>query len=639
MAKTKTRTSKKNTPQQHPPTLSHEQRVSAFATSPDGFVLNAVPDIPDIRDCPYEPALIQLKPTVDPPDDLDILDQGKEGACTGFGLAGVINALNKRRGNPINVSPRMLYEMARRFDEWPGEHYAGSSCRGAIRGWHNMGVCREELWPYRAGDTSTLTIKQAKDARNQTIGAYYRLRPDIVDFHAALNEVGVLFVSAKVHSGWWKSATPHGEIPFRTDITGGHAFAIVGYNHKGFWVQNSWGPFWGRNGIALWSYEDWRANVKDAWVVRLALPTPQIFHLPPGKYTPPSVEEQETFETRPARAEIAGHFVHLDDGAFHDNGQYWSNLADVTATAEWVAKSDKYDHLLFYAHGGLNSISDSATRISAMKEVFKANRIYPFHFMYDTGLMEEIKDVVFGKKSQTHDRVAGIADWSDKFLEYVTRRPGRAIWREMKSDAHLPFVGNRAGAQLIKAFLGKLKKPDARPKKIHLVGHSTGGILLAHFLEAFRKLGPQHPIASCRLLAPACRLDLFHSHYMPHLGAPQGKFGIQQMVVYNLTDEVERDDHVARIYRKSLLYLVCHAFEEVQGEPLLGMQKFSRETEHTKPGVLEFVYSNGLNGGALRTASASHGGFDNDPHTMNDVLRGILGKKPGRPFEEEDLKY
>ena len=30
------------------------------------------------------------------------------------------------------VSPAMLYELARLYDEWPGEDYEGSSCRGAL---------------------------------------------------------------------------------------------------------------------------------------------------------------------------------------------------------------------------------------------------------------------------------------------------------------------------------------------------------------------------------------------------------------------------------------------------------------------------------------------------------------------------
>ena len=55
-----------------------------------------------------------------------ILDQGREGACTGFGLATVIHyLLRTRRVVPdrTDVSPWMLYDMARRYDEWPGENY------------------------------------------------------------------------------------------------------------------------------------------------------------------------------------------------------------------------------------------------------------------------------------------------------------------------------------------------------------------------------------------------------------------------------------------------------------------------------------------------------------------------------------
>ena len=47
------------------------------------------------------------------------------------------------------VSPRMFYELARRYDEWPGDDYEGSSCRGALKGWHKHGACAERLWPHR----------------------------------------------------------------------------------------------------------------------------------------------------------------------------------------------------------------------------------------------------------------------------------------------------------------------------------------------------------------------------------------------------------------------------------------------------------------------------------------------------------
>ncbi len=612
---------------------------SRFKTSPDKYVLDAVSDIPDIRDRMYEPMLIQLKNKMDPPGNIAVLDQGREGACTGFGLAAVINLLNMRRDRQIRVSPRMLYEMARRFDEWPGEEYSGSSCRGAIRGWYNMGVCTEKLWSYKMNDNSTLSINRAKDARSNTIGAYYRLRHDIVDFHAALNEVEVLYVSATVHSGWWKESIEKGVIPFREDPVGGHAFAIVGYNDRGFWVQNSWNTDWGNNGVALWTYEDWLVNIKDAWVVRLALPTPQIFDKAPNKY---SSIAQGTAELKksPTRAEIAGHFVHIDDGEFHDNGRYWSNLSDMTATAKHLAESKKYKHLLFYAHGGLNSTKDSARRISATKEVFKANSIYPYHFMYDTGMLEEIKDIILGKKERTTDRVAGNADWGEKFIEFTTRKPGRAVWREMKGDAKISFYNNRAGIKTISTFIKNLVVDNKLSKDIHVIGHSTGGILLAHFIEAFRKIAPKQKITTCSLMAPASTVDLFNTHYKPYLGSKAGKFGIDKMTVYNLTDELELADNVAKIYRKSLLCLVSKALEEEREAMLLGMHRYSAKLEKTSPGILDFVYSDGKKKTSKsRSASESHGGFDNDKYTMNDILSTILGKKPVRPFNDDDLKY
>lgn len=42
----------------------------------------------------------------------------------------------------------------------------------------------------------------AKDARNQTIGAYFRMGTRISDYHAALNEVGAIYCSALVHQDW-----------------------------------------------------------------------------------------------------------------------------------------------------------------------------------------------------------------------------------------------------------------------------------------------------------------------------------------------------------------------------------------------------------------------------------------------------
>jgi hypothetical protein len=110
--------------------------------------LTARPDTVDFRDLMYVPTLIEVGTCLALEDykalDVPILDQGTEGACTGFGLATVAHYLLRKRrvvADQSPVSPRMLYAMARRYDEWPGQDYEGSSCRGAMKGWHKHGVC------------------------------------------------------------------------------------------------------------------------------------------------------------------------------------------------------------------------------------------------------------------------------------------------------------------------------------------------------------------------------------------------------------------------------------------------------------------------------------------------------------------
>lgn len=599
------------------------------------YKLTAVADTPDFRDWAYQPALLKLASKIDRPARLKILDQGEEGSCTGFALAAVINLLRQRSGLTGFVSPRMLYEMAKRHDEWPGFKYEGSSCRGAIKGWYNMGVCLDRTWRYVEGKPGFLTVPAAKEARSNTLGAYYRLGTRISDFHAALNEAGVIFCSAEIHEGWERPK--RGVIPFEGEALGGHAFAIVGYDKRGFWVQNSWSRDWGDGGTALWLYEDWQQNISDAWVQRLALPTPQIWHLPKEGGSDAGRAEG-LFRKTPTRAEIAGHFAHIDDGDYHDHGQYWSNAADVRQTAELVAASDKYDHLLLYAHGGLNNIEDSARRISAMKETFKANRIYPFHFMYDTGLLEELKDVLAGRNKDVTERAGGLADWTDRLIERSTQKAGRALWRQMKLGAERPFQDGRAGTSVLEEFLAAFAKAK-KPLSVHLVGHSTGAILHGWLLTALARLAPGQRVASASLLAPAATVELFRERYRPLLTAPKSQAGINRMDIYNLSDRLELDDNVIMLYRKSLLYLVSHAYEEdPRPAALLGMQIHCRTLAAHLP-KLEIHVSHGRVAESRRSNSESHGGFDNDPLTMNSVLARVLGKRPVQPFTSDSLRY
>lgn len=286
-----------------------------------------------------------------------------------------------------------------------------------------------------------------------------------------------------------------------------------------------------------------------------------------------------------------------------------------------------------------------------MKDVFKDNKIYPYHFMYDTGVTEEIKDIIHQRLGRASERTGSISDITDRAIEKILGGVGRSVWREMKRGARLPFKEQYAGWQVVGAFLHQLQisRPDIH---IHLIGHSTGAILLGYLLEAMEAQFPTLRLKTISLMAPAATTELFYTHYKPVLETPDNLFGVDAMTVYNLSDKLERKDSVAGIYRKSLLYLVSRSFEESlggdkredtqaekRGARLLGMQRYSVPVDRRIGKRAEFIYS-GSPKGKGRTESESHGGFDNDTDTMNDILRRILKRKqPDRLFSKQDLTY
>lgn len=599
-----------------------------------GRVYDVLRDVPDIRDRVYEPTLSPLPAHLPSPQSLEVLDQGREGSCTGFALSAVVNLLlrHRRERSRKIASPYMLYTMARRHDEWPGDKYDGSSLRGALRGFYNNGACEHKYWP--SLEMTDLDIHAAKNARNVTLGAYYRLRPILSDYHAAITETGVIYASAAVHAGWENPVK--GTIEAREGAQL-HAFAIVGYDDEAFLVQNSWGRKWGRGGLARWLYKDWAANIQDAWVLQLGIPAPSAFGLGVKRdRTTKASDLSGGKRAAPPRQDIAGHFVHVENGGFSSTQPYFSTAKDVEDTAALLAGSPagKYNSLLFYAHGGLNTPEAAAIRTSAMTNVFMANGIYPYSVFYDTGLMATLCDIIAGHGAAITQKSGGLLDLTDDLIEKAVGGIGKKLWNEMKADASVPFEAGRDGETALRLFVTHL---EAKALPIHLVGHSTGAILIGRLLAALDRLVPQGmTIDSCSLMAPACSIDFYRQMYRPRLGAKAtAPVKLRRMTLYCLDDRAEQDDQVTPMYNKSLLYLVSNAFEPKRAMPLLGMEVFLNQEKIARDPLTIWI----ANRSGAPTKSTTHGQFDNDPDTMNDILRSVLGRKPQRPFSKQDLDY
>ncbi|HET9645574.1 MAG TPA: C1 family peptidase [Burkholderiaceae bacterium] len=623
--------------------------------------LDARRDTMDFRDLMYVPTLIEVPSMIRLGDYLEvgvpILDQGHEGACTGYGLATVANYLLRRRHvvpDCTLVSARMLYDLARRYDEWPGEDYEGSSGRGAMKGWHKHGVCPEDLYPSRHPDRKGLTKERTSEASKRPLGAYFRVNhQDLVAMHSAIAEVGILYTTCAVHEGWFR-VDSSGVIEMREDdkLKGGHAFAIVAYDEEGFWLQNSWGPTWGRQGFGRISYDDWLRNGTDVWVARLGAPV-----------TLRSVESTAAAHAATAGESIAYTFAALrphivsvgNDGRLRAGGDYGvttESLAHVfdddirRVTRDW----DKV-RILLYAHGGLVNEAAAVQRLAEYRPSLLQGRVYPLAFIwrsdYWTTLTNILEDAVRRRRPEgvldaTKDF---LLDRIDDALEPVARAlTGKSAWDEMKENAL--DAGREGGAAWLVARHLKEKvagQPwlQGRKVEIHLVGHSAGSILHAGLVPRLLEQGLH--IESCTLWAPACTIDLFNEYYLPALKDRQ----IGRLALYVLSDKAERDDNCARIYNKSLLYLVSNAFEERfripgihedrpfrEGVPILGMQRWLDDKAGAAVKALFAAGSPHLlvvapNNADPATGSASqarhHGDFDDDQHTVLSSFNAILG--------------
>ena len=574
-----------------------------------GRTFNIKTDSVDTRDYIYRPSLQVLAPrflcaVLSNPlerenQTLRIRDQKQRSTCVGEALAAVIdiqryeNLARARNAEGavsfVPTSSAMLDRMARSIESAePGSAGGILSLRSALRGFYNCGVATQADWPDDSGMMfDQITDKIAESARQLGLGAYYRLDNVLNDYHAALHEAGALLVSANIHGGW---ASPRDGILTIGQGAAGtiHAFVIVGYTEAGFLVLNSFGRGWGGfkfdgesplAGVALWSYEDWAGSVRDAWVLRLAVPTPNSFRFTVGSYGKSgeraggSAIAAITRTEAPRRNAVIGRYLTFEEGEFQGSGPYPTTAQTFDTTLSVLQGRDSndpgapyYGDIVLVFHGAPEPAEDAIARTQAKILRDKSDGIYRISVLWENSLFNGAATALQPLFDAALVRRSKVGPECDDLIEKLTRPVGRAVWHEVKRQAHqLTANRGRGKATDLVHSVSRLARLCARTgRRLHIVAEGAGAIAAGH-LVAHLGTGGRHAktfldvLQSVQLAAPTLSRDDLVGLFDPVL--KRSRAGRPLITVFKPDSGFERRLAVSP-YSKSWANLIQRAFED-----------------------------------------------------------------------------
>jgi papain like protease len=644
------------------------------------FDTNAVPDPFDARDLEYRPRLQVLDDEIDQraAAPYHIYTQSGQ-SCTGHAVAAVINHVLQATTTARRVSPYMLYRLARRYDQFPGEAEAGSSLRAAFKGWFYHGAALEKKWPMlnMPAEPDPDDEVNLRAWRDRPLGAFYRVNPfRLDDVQSAITELKALAVSGIIHDGWAEPipVKRRGDsllvIMKRVDAKtlGGHAYCLVGYNEVGFLVQNSWGTKWGKRGFATLPYEDWLDSAYDAWVARPGVPQTPFYS---GRTrTATATDGVLATGAGPDLRRLSYHVVNTgNNGHLSSTGKFVSTPAQVERVMQhmdaWHAfflKTKRADkrHIMIWSHGGGVAESNGLDVAQRQLNWWLNSGVFPISTVWQSGAFETLSsaiDDLVGSLLPSGGLGFDLIEQFDRLVEGQCRRRLRWAWTEMKSNARqasdplpagtkisfpassgdLDAMADLPGASLlVNRLAAYVKKQGADKVAIHLAGHSAGSIYQASLIErlADAKLAAE----TMTWLAPAITVEEFRQRVVPNLGP--GK-AVRHFTCFDMSDALELDDAVGPVYHKSAVYLVARGFEPAPDGrttevPLVGLAKSWETPLNGKDGktVRQAVEAAGgrlivARSGApidARTDATTHAAFDNDALTMTSVVMRARGE-------------
>ncbi len=238
------------------------------------------PDLPDQRDRLYAaiaapprklPGAVDLRPGCS-----TVENQGQLGSCTANALAGDLEFLEKKAGQPATDLSRLFIYYNERGIEGTVAQDSGAQLRDGIKTLAKQGVCPEQEWPYVI---SKFAVKPPaacyRDGLKHQITSYHRI-VTLLEMRRCLVEGYPFVFGFTVYESFESPAvakTGVVNLPKPKEKTlGGHAVMAVGYDDAAqrFVIRNSWGADWGQRGYFTmpYGYLENRNLSDDFWTIR-----------------------------------------------------------------------------------------------------------------------------------------------------------------------------------------------------------------------------------------------------------------------------------------------------------------------------------------------------------------------------------
>ena len=405
---------------------------------------------------------------------------------------------------PYPVSARMIYECARLKRDAGADD--GVSLRDVIKGFYNYGVCRDALWPYAAGgEPGQLSIERARDAKNLSLGAYYRLRPNLNTYHAALHETGALLVSAELHDGWRHDrvrAADGAIVPPRPGQAARRPrrraprLRRPRLHPAGLPRAQLLGPRLGRLGArparrrspaspsgatTTGPTPSWTAGCSASASARRRPSNSPIGDQGLG------FGAEAPVRSTPVHA-ILGNFLHLDDGDFVASGAFVSTRRTLEETQrlleEDAATPKPYQGVLLTFAGGLTGLRDATDHVARWKRPVRDAGWYPFTVLWCVDYVEQARP---SSKASSPRPASAPAAPGPASTGWSRSSPTASAARSGATSAAPPSAPRARGGplhDLARAGAGLAAK---RPGfGLRIVAESEGAIALAALLRAMR---------------------------------------------------------------------------------------------------------------------------------------------------------